>query len=315
MGDHGDTTAAPAERGVIGFADVVEGLRLRLGGAVRGLLTGDERSSMAPFESPPGDPGLLGPDSVAWRVHSDIAGLIGGLRALLLQTMHPLAMAGVAEHSDYRDDPWGRLHRTAGFVGVTTFGSTDAARRAIAQVRAVHDVVEGVAPDGRRYSANDPDLLRWVHATEVDSFVKAVDAYGTVELTGSEIDQYLDEMSVVALELGADWVPRSRQELRSYWRSVRPELRVGPQAREATRFLVNPPVPLWARPAYGVITAAAVSTLPAFVRRSLRLPKLPVVDAVAVRPAASSLMRVLGWSLGNSPAGDAARRRAGASTS
>lgn len=256
-----------------------------------------------------GDPGVIGPESVAWRVHSDIAGLIGGVRALLLQTMHPLAMAGVAEHSDYRNDPFGRLHRTAGFVAVTTYGSTDAARRSIASVRAVHDTVTGVAPDGRPYSANDPDLLTWVHTTEVDSLLKAVQRYGAIELSRTEVDRYYDEMAVVAHELGAVDVPRSAREVRAYWRHVRPELRAGEQAKETVRFLLVPPMPMWARPAYGVIASAAASLLPTFVRRALRIPSPPLVGSVAVRPAATGLVRLLGWSLGTSPVVELATAR------
>ncbi len=291
----------------------VEVLRQRIGGAVRGLLTGAERvdeRALAGFAEPPGDPGLFGPDSVAWRVHGDIAGLIGGLRALLLQTLHPLAMAGVDQHSDYREDPWGRLHRTAAFIGATTFGSTATAHEAMAVVRAVHRGVQGTAPDGRPYSADDPDLLRWVHATEVDSFVKAVAAYGSTRLSGGDIDRYLDEMAVVAEGLGATAVPRSRADLRTYWADVRPELEAGPSARETARFLLRPPAPSWARPAYGVVTLAAIGLLPAFVRSGLGLPLPPGLDPVVVRPAARSLVRLLGWSLGPSPLLEAARARA-----
>ena len=291
------------------MSTVVEGVRQRLGGAVRGLIRGEGDGGLEAFSEPVGDPGLLGPDSVAWRVHADIAGLIGGLRALLLQTMHPLAMAGVAEHSDYRDDPWGRLHRTAGFVAVSTYGSTEAARRSIAVVRRVHDQVRGVAPDGRTYCANDPALLLWVHATEVDSFVRAVTRYGSTPLDRHDVDAYLAEMAGIAVALGAEDVPVNQRELRAYWRDVRPELRAGVQARETARFLVVPPVPLWARPAYGLVTGAAVGILPRFVQRALRLPSPPLLDSVVVRPAASGLVRLLGWSMGASPVVEAARRR------
>jgi uncharacterized protein (DUF2236 family) len=290
---------------------LVEAVRTRIGGAVRGLLTGGPPRDLADFAGPTGDPGLMGPESVAWRIHADPAGLIGGLRALLLQTMHPLAMAGVAEHSDYRSDPWGRLHRTAHFIAVTTYGSTDAAHRSIAVVRAVHDTVTGTAPDGRPYSANDPDLLTWVHTTEVDSFVRAVRAFGTTPLDDADVDRYLAETSVVALALGARDVPTSLGELDDYWAAVRPELAAGAQARDTARFLAFPPVPLWARPAYSLVTGAAISLLPGFVRRDLRLVSPPLVDALAVRPAARSLVRLLGWSLGESPVLAAARRRCG----
>ena len=300
-----------ASRG-LGLDDVVEGVRRKLGGAVRGMLAGEGGPDADVFGAPPGDRGLIGPDSVAWRVHSDIAGLIGGLRALLLQTMHPLAMAGVAEHSDYRVDPFGRLQRTAGFVAVTTFGSRQAAEQAISTVRAVHDRVTGTAPDGRSYSANEPELLTWVHTTEVDSLLKCVLAFGDLELSRTEIDRYFAEVAPVAQALGADDVPTSAREVRAYWRTVRPELRAGAQARDAARFLMVPPLPWVARAPYAVISAAAVSTLPRFVRVGLRLPSPPLADVLAVRPAARALVKGLSWSMSDSPVVDLARRRAAA---
>jgi uncharacterized protein (DUF2236 family) len=288
----------------------VEGLRRLIGGAVQNLLVGERDPSA--FDRPEGDPGLLGPDSVAWRVHGDLAGLIGGVRALFLQTMHPLAMAGVAEHSDYRSDPFGRLHRTAAYIAVTTFGSTEAATAAIARVNSVHESVQGTAPDGRPYSATDPELLLWVHATEVASFVKAVQLFGTTQLSPEDVDRYLSEMAPIAEALGAEDVPTDRAEMKVYWDRVRPELVAGSQAKETARFLLTPPLPLWARPAYGVITAAAVGSLPSVAREGLGLPDMPVVNQIAVRPAARAVVKLLGWSLGPSPAVAAASRRAGA---
>ena len=288
----------------------VEGLRRLIGAAVQNLLVGER--DLSAFDRPEGDPGLLGPDSVAWRVHGDLACLIGGVRALFLQTMHPLAMAGVAEHSDYRNDPFGRLHRTAAYIAVTTFGSTEAATAAIARVNSVHKSVLGIAPDGRPYAATDPELLLWVHATEVASFVKAVQLFGTTQISPEDVDRYLAEMAPIAEALGAENVPTDRVEMKVYWDRVRPELVAGSQAKETARFLLTPPLPLWARPAYGVITAAAVGSLPSVVREGLGLPNMPVVNQVAVRPAARAVVKLLGWSLGPSPAVAAASRRAGA---
>src|SRR5688500_9257071 len=133
-----------------------------VGDRLRDVLQG-ERMRDADLAGTGGDFGLFGPGSAVWKVHSDPSMLIGGVRALMLQTLHPLAMAGVAKHSNYREDPFGRLHRTGAFLGATTFGTTATAERAIAQVRAIHPHVKGVAPDGRPYSADDPHLLAWVH--------------------------------------------------------------------------------------------------------------------------------------------------------
>ncbi len=193
----------PDPLGVAGAAsDLVRGgvartFRLRLSGAPSG-----------PEVALSGDAGWFGPDSVAWRVHADLGTLIGGLRALLYQTLHPLAMAGVAEHSDYRDDPWGRLHRTAEFVAATTYGTSAEAGAAVARVQRVHEHVRGTAPDGRSYAADDPALLAWVHATEVDSLLAAYRRYGA-GLTDAEADQYVAEMAMVAIAFGADPVPTS----------------------------------------------------------------------------------------------------------
>lgn len=247
------------------------------------------------------DPELafLHPNSVTRRMHGDLASMvIGGFSALLLQTLHPLAMAGVAEHSAYEDDPFGRLRRTAAFVGATTFGTTEEARRAIAQVRGVHRKVRGVAPDGRPYSANDPDLLTWVHVAEMASFLSAVRRFGPNRFTGEECDAYFAETAAVALELGAEWAPRSRDEVAAYFARVRPELNAGGQAMEARDFLLRG---LARRPqdqaSHAVIAAAAVSVLPGWARRELRLPNPPLFDRAVVVPVARLWCSGLRWAL------------------
>ena len=237
-------------------------------------------------------------DAPICRVHSDSAMFVGGLRALLLQSLHPLAMAGVAGHSDFRADPWGRLQRTADFLAATTFGPAAEAERAVARVRAVHEHVSGVAPDGRPYAANDPHLLRWVHLAEIDSFLAAYDRFGASPLTAAERDEYVRDTAVVARALGVPAPPESVRALRDQLHMFRPELAGTPAAREAARYLlVQPPMPLAARPLYAVIAAAAVALLPRWARRPLRLPYLPVAEAIAVRPAGEALTRTLRWAL------------------
>lgn len=290
----------------------LEALRRTIADAVRGLVTGDPDPAtidLSAFDAPAGDPGLFGPTSVAWRIGADPALLVGGVRALLLQTVHPLAMAGVADHSAYRADPWGRLQRTAGYVAVTTYGSTAAAHRTIERVTAVHRRVNGVAPDGRPYDALDPELLRWVHVTEVDSFLRAVQTYGVTELDAGAADAYHREMAVLGRLMGADDVPESVAEAEAYFAAIGPELRGSAQAREAVRFLAWPPVPARLRPAYVTVFAAAVAILPPSLRDELWLPELPAVERIAVRPAGRALGRFLGWALGASPVVAAARRR------
>lgn len=240
-------------------------------------------------------PGLFASDSVTWRIHADSSVFIGGLRALLLQVMHPLAMAGVAEHSNYRADPMGRLWRTSLYVGTTTYGTADDARAAIAAVKRVHERVIGVAPDGRPYAANDPHLLTWVHHTLVDSFLRSYRRYGAESLTDADADRYVAEMAVLADEFGAEPAARSVAELRAWFLAERPELRATGQAREVVRFLMVPPLPVISRPAYAVIASAAVGLLPRSVRRELWLPTLPALDPLVVRPATRTLMRTLDW--------------------
>lgn len=277
--------------------DTLEEVRRRVARSVRGAI-GARRPGREPFDlADEDDPGLFGPESVAWRVHRDTSMFIGGLRALLLQTSHPLAMAGVADHSDYRSDPWGRLRRTALYVGTTTYGTTEAAHRAIDQVRKVHELVRGTAPDGREYAATDPHLLAWVHATEVDSFLRAFRRYGSERLDDADADRYVAEMAVVGERIGAESPPTSLADLRATLVGYRPELAVGPQARDAVRFLLVPPVPLVTRGPYGIIAAAAVGLLPTFVRRMLWLPQPPLSDPLVVRPTARVLMSSLGWVL------------------
>ena len=223
---------------------------------------------------------------------------IGGLRALLLQTLHPLAMAGVAEHSGYRTDPWGRLQRTADYLTATTFGTGEAAEATIRRVRAVHRRVRGVAPDGRPYSADDPHLLRWVHLVEVDSFLRAHHTFGARPLDQAGRDGYVADMAVVARKLGVPAPPTSERGLQDQLHVFRPELRSTREAREAVRYLLlEPPLPLPARAPYAVLGAAAVALLPRWARWPLRLPNLPMLEAVAVMPTAGLTMRTLRWSL------------------
>jgi uncharacterized protein (DUF2236 family) len=231
------------------------------------------------------------PDSITRQVHSDLpAMLIGGLAALLFQMLHPLAMAGVAQH------PLGRLERTAMFLGATTFGSRAEAEAAIARVRRVHDSVVGLASDGRPYAAGDPDLLTWVHAAEVHSFLTAALVYGPRPLTRADQDRYVDEMSRVAYALGAVDVPRSTDELAAYFAAVRPELRLTPEAKVARNFVLRG-VGRWPHEltTYGLLIAAAQGCLPTWARRQLHLAALPAGDTLAVRPAARMLSTALRW--------------------
>ncbi|MGB0148078.1 MAG: oxygenase MpaB family protein, partial [Ilumatobacteraceae bacterium] len=183
-------------------------------------------------------------------VHLDASMFIGGIRALLLQSLHPLAMTGVAQHSDYKNDPWGRLQRTADFLATTTFGPAEAADQAIATVTAIHDRVTGTTADGVDYRANDPHLLAWVHVAEVDSFLRAHDRYGESPLEGADRDRYVAESGSIAARLGADPVPTTEQGVADLLNDFRSELRATPEAKEAARYLlIDPPLPASSKPA------------------------------------------------------------------
>lgn len=280
------------------MTDVLAPARAWLADQIRQRVIGDEPDEKAAAIMAAPGPRWFDEDRPIRRVHADASMFVGGLRALLLQSLHPLAMAGVAQHSDYRHDPWGRLQRTADFLAATTFGPIPVAERSVAVVKKVHERVVGVAPDGRRYAANDPHLLRWVHVCEVDSFLAAYQRYGSAPLSPADADAYVADTARVARSLGVNEPPTTVRDLRAELREYRPELRGTKEARDAARFLLlEPPLPLAARPAYAVLGAAAVALLPAWTRWPLRLPFLPVGETVLVRPAGAAITQLIRWSL------------------
>ena len=239
------------------------------------------------------------PGSPITRVHGDASMFIGGLRALLLQTLHPAAMQGVADHSDYRNDAWGRLARTSRFIAVTTFGTSDDAEQAVAAVRVIHERIVGTMPDGTPYAASDPHLLRWVHLAEIDSFLRAHTAYGKDPLTGDDRDTYVAQTAEVARRLGVVDPPTTEAELAAALAAYRPELRATPEARAAVRYLLlSPPLPVLARPGYAAIAAAAVGLMPRWTRRPLRLPWLPVSERTVVRGLGTAVTGTIRWAMG-----------------
>lgn len=277
----------------------IEPVRSVLADAVRSRVVGTNAEQRAGelFTAP--GPRWFDENRPIRTVHSDTAMFIGGLRALLFQSLHPLAMAGVAQHSDYRHDPWGRLQRTADFLAATTFGPEAEATKAIEMVKRVHTRVVGTASDGRRYSANDPHLLKWVHLAEVDSFLQSHRRFGATSLSNADADRYVADMAVIADRLGVIEPPTSTLQLKRQLAEYRPELKSSREAREAARYLlVTPPLPMIARPVYGVIAAAAVSLLPLWARVPLRLPWFPVSERAIVRPAGDVLARAMRWALG-----------------
>ncbi len=245
----------------------------RLGLALRSRVAGDDAPERAKRIWGAEGERWFTPDDPIWRVNADAAMFPGGIAALLLQSLHPQAMAGVAGHSGYQGDPWGRLQRTSHYLAVTTFGTVDDAEQAIAHVRSVHRRVRGKDHRGRPYAADDPHLLRWVHVAEISSFLAAYQAYAAEPLSSADADLYVEQTAMAASRLGASDLPTTVAELDRVIEDYRPELESTPAAREATRFmLLNPPVPLVARPGYALIAAGGVALLPAWARQALRLP-------------------------------------------
>ncbi|HET9859754.1 MAG TPA: oxygenase MpaB family protein [Nocardioidaceae bacterium] len=279
-------------------AAIVGDVRSRIGDRLFARVAGPEGPQRRErIHGTPG-PRWFDEDRPIRRVHGDASMFVGGVRALLLQSLHPLAMAGVAAHSGFKGDPWGRLQRTSHFLAVTTFGTADDAAAMVRRIRAVHETVVGTAPDGRPYAASDPHLLRWVHIAEIDSFLAAHQRYGHRPLDAEGRAGYVADTARVAEELGVIDPPRTEAELHAQLEAYRPELAGTAGSREAARFLLlNPPLPMLARPPYGAIAAAAVSLLPRWARRQLYLPYLPVTEAVVVRAAGEGITRTIRWAM------------------
>lgn len=190
-----------------------------------------------------GDPGLFTPNSVTWQMHGDPMMWVAGIRALYLQALHPRALRGVTQNSDFRREAWGRLMRTANFVGTTTYGTTEAAEKAGARVRKIHRMLGATDPDtGERYGVDEPELLLWVHCAEIDSYLQVARRSG-FRLADEQADRYISEHRVSARLVGLDpdAVPASRSEMAAYFEKMLPELAATPEAREVDDFLLRPP--------------------------------------------------------------------------
>jgi len=234
--------------------------------------------------------GFFGPDSVTWRIHSDPAFSVGGIRALLLQALHPVAMDGVHQFSTgFTQDPWARLTRTAEYVATLTFGTRRDALRVVRRVRGMHrDKAAVEETTGRSYRVDDADLLLWVHNCEVESLLSTARRAG-VPLTAADADRYVEEQVTAAVLIGIDEedVPRTVAELNAYFDGVRARLAVTPAARAASKFILLPPMPGWvqlltpARPAWSTLASLGAATLPRWARQLYGLPGFGLTDAAA----------------------------------
>jgi uncharacterized protein (DUF2236 family) len=281
--------------------------RAKIAAGVRSLTNGGTRFD---YSSPPGDPGLFGADAVCWKVHADFTSMMaGGISALLLQALHPLALAGVWDHSSFRTDIAGRLGRTATFIAGTTFGNRADALSLIERVRQVHLGVTGTAPDGRPYAASDPALLTWVHVAEVSSFLRAYLQYVDGHLPLADQDRYFDETARIAQALGATEVPRSKAAVQAYLHSMRAELEVGPRTREVVRVLMRAPPPnALAWPVGKLLLGAGVDLLPGWAQQMFGWAGLAPLRHGIVQPGMQSVAPIMRWALTSSVAARARAR-------
>lgn len=250
------------------------------------------------LSEPKGDPGLYGPDSVIWRVHGDFSAMLcGGISALLMQMLHPLALAGVWDHSTFRQDMMGRLRRTSQFIAVTTFGNSVDAQTLIDRVKRIHLQVNGVDAQGTPYAASDPRLLTWVHVAETSRFLAAHLRYKNPDLSLAEQNRYYAEAAVVAEALGAEAVPKSVQAVEAYLLAMQPQLRCDERTREVLSLLMNAPAPSWqARPAMKVMMMAGIELLPEWAQQQFGFRFSPV-NRRFLRLRMRVLAKGLRWSI------------------
>ncbi len=296
----------PEPRGLA--RQIAQRLRMRLADSVTHLTTGS--GPRLDYSSPPGDPGLFGADAVCWKVHADFTAMMtGGISALLLQALHPLALAGVWDHSSFRTDILGRLRRTATFIAGTTYGSRADALALIERVKQIHLGVSGTAPDGRPYRASDPALLTWVHVAEVSSFLAAHLRYVNRALPRAAQDQYYAEMARIAHMLGATEVPSSCAEIDAYLLAMQPQLVASERTQEVVRILMEMPAPRPAmRPAGALMRHAGIDLLPPWAQDMLGFSRFARARRALVQPGIRVVAPVLRWALVNGVSKRARRR-------
>lgn len=251
-------------------ASPIQGLQRTLGSVLRARVAGSDAAERGELIwGKPGDRWFAPTDPI-WRVQEDAAMFPGGVAALLLQSLHPLAMAGVAGHSGYKSDPWGRLERTADYLALTTFGTIDDATTLIAKIRGIHARVRGKDERGRPYRADDPHLLRWVHVAETYSFLHAYQRYAPHPLTPGEADTFVRQSAMVSARLGTDGLPENLRQLHAQLDAYRFELETSEAARETAAFILRePPLPTLALPGYWLIAVGGIAVLPDWARSML----------------------------------------------
>lgn len=252
------------------------------------------------FEHPKGEPGLFGPQSAIWQVHGDFTAMLcGGVSALLLQMLHPLALAGVWDHSRFRDDIFGRLRRTSQFISATTFGTVVDAEGLIAKVKAIHLRVSGEDKDGTPYRASDPDLLTWVHVAECSSFMASHLRYKRTVVSTARQQQYYQEAAEIARRLGARDIPVTPRQVADYLQDMRPQLRCDERTREVADLLLSTRLPgRLSQPVGRIMMCAGIDLLPSWAQEMLHLPMRPARRHGA-RIAVHGIARILRASVRN----------------
>lgn len=274
------------------MADPIESLRLKLVEQVRGTFN-DRAAGQEPVAI--SDEALFERDTPIRLVHADIVGMMtGGVRALLLQMLHPHALQGVLDHSNFREDMHGRLRRTARFIAVTSFGHRDDAMKAIERVNRIHAKVDGILPDGSPYSATNPRTLAWVHMTEAQSFLAGYLRHVRPDMPGSEQDEYYRQFATIARALGADPVPETRREVDALIREMRSDLKPSPAAREVAQLVLSQRPENTPPAVQRMIGAEAVAMLPDWARSMLQLRR-PMLTALPARAATWGMGRTLRW--------------------
>ena len=274
------------------MADPIETLRLKLVEHVRGVFNDTSKGERP---TPPSDDALFERDTPIRMVHADLVGMMtGGIRSLLLQMLHPHALQGVLDHSNFREDMHGRLRRTAQFIAVTTFGHRDRAQTAIERVNAIHSKIRGNLPDGSPYTATNPRTLAWVHVIEAQSFLAGYRRHVRPNMPGNEQDEYYRQFAVIARALGADPVPETRNEAEAIIRDLRKDLRASSEAREIAQLVLTQRPEGTPPGVQAMLGAEAVAMLPDWGRSMLRLQR-PMITALPARAATWGVGRTLRW--------------------
>ena len=293
---------------------MLESIRQRVRGNILEMVGGGSGPPVA-FLTPPGDPGLFGPNSMVWRVHADfISMMIGGISSLTLQALHPQALAGVWDHSTFRQDLKGRLGRTAFFIAATTYGPTEMANKIIDKVNNIHKTVKGIDETGKPYFASDPHLLKWVHITETYSFLKAYQNHCQPKLTAAQQDQYISEMKTLGEKMGAINLPSTLAGTYEEILKYKDELRFNERAQSIIELLSDFPSSTFSKPLIKLITRAGFANLPSWTlsyinkpiptlwdqivtKSSVNLMAIPIREALKNGVAAHSYKRVYGYQL------------------